>query len=352
VADGAWLALVIAAGLTMGRAIELLAARAIAPPVGAALVIGCAVVLSLPGGALSLWPRAQVWPSRAATERGLELPLLWKTLAAAPPGRVLFVRSGVPLVYGTEWYRPHTHITSLAPVMAGRPIVNGTFTHPSPVAAYVYRGDAEPGALTQLAEHLDGHTLFGRPLEDLGAVLESDGAERLGIAVVVALEDDLPSLSLRAASPPGTWRATSLPPFVVYTRTAAVAMPREIAPNRWLFDADGDPGTWVSAHLAYYPLWRAESGDVPLPTRQGPAGDLEVRLEHRDSAVTLSYRPGLPELTGVALSALVLLALLARRLRRRRHESARATAGSAGPRLAPRSQWTTVLRWARISRSN
>jgi hypothetical protein len=235
---------------------------------------------------------------------------LWKTLAAAPPGRALFVRSGVPLVYGTAWYRPHTHITSLAPVVAGRPIVNGTFTHPSPVAAYVYRGDLNGGALTRLAEQLDGHTLFGMPLRDLGAALEGDGPERLGIAVVVALEEDVPSLSLGPMSEHGAFRSTSLPPFVVYTRTAAVALPREVAPGRWQIEAHGEPGAWVSAHIAFYPLWHAKSGGVPLLTRQGPAGDLEVRLERRDSPITLSYRAGVPEVAGVTVSGLALLALV------------------------------------------
>src|SRR4030095_9553511 len=79
---------------------------------------------------------------------------LWTTLRTAPAGRVLFVRSGVPLVYGRDWWRQHTHITALTPLRAGRAIVNGTFTHPSPVAALVYRGATQGGAITELVERL------------------------------------------------------------------------------------------------------------------------------------------------------------------------------------------------------
>src|SRR5262249_56210235 len=107
---------------------------------------------------------------------------------------VLLVRSAVPLVYGSgerhEWYRPHTHVTALAPVFSGRAIVNGTFTHPSPIAALVYRGDAGPGAITRLVEQLDGMSLFGRALDALDAETFNRYADRLGIGLVVAIDED------------------------------------------------------------------------------------------------------------------------------------------------------------------
>src|SRR5205823_462021 len=134
--------------------------------IGLAGVVLFALV-SIRGETLTLWPRASQWPTYEATARGLRLPELWRTLETAPPGRVLFVRSGVPLVYGGDWWRPHTHVTALTPVGSGRDIVHGTFTHPSPIAALVYRGDAGRGAITQLAEQLDGRTLFGERLEAL-----------------------------------------------------------------------------------------------------------------------------------------------------------------------------------------
>jgi hypothetical protein len=89
------------------------------------------------------------------------------------------VRSGVPLVYGRDWWRPHTHITALTPLRAGRAIVNGTFTHPSPVAALVYRGATQGGAITELVERLDGRSLFGQPLDSLDATTFNAYVRRL-----------------------------------------------------------------------------------------------------------------------------------------------------------------------------
>src|SRR5712691_8017294 len=141
VADGAWIAFILAAGLGWSGARGTnghTARRADAEPrsrfrrrevlVGLAGVL-LVVLLSLRPGTFTLWPRAADWPSLRSVERGLRLGDLWTALREAPPGRVLFVRSAVPLVYGaprgTEWYRPHTHVTALAPVFAGRAIVHG-----------------------------------------------------------------------------------------------------------------------------------------------------------------------------------------------------------------------------------
>jgi hypothetical protein len=117
VMDSFWLTLVLAAGLGAGLLLERLPGRRVivtpALGIGAALV---AVVLSLAGdGTLAVWAKPGAWPSYPPTERGLRLPALWTALRTAPAGRVLFVRSGVPLVYGRDWWRPHTHITALTP---------------------------------------------------------------------------------------------------------------------------------------------------------------------------------------------------------------------------------------------
>src|SRR6266545_1488562 len=200
VADGAWIAFILAAGLgwSGARATNGHTARpADAEPrsrfrrrevlIGLTGVL-LVVLFSLRPGTFTLWPRAADWPSLRSVERGLRLGDLWTALREAPPGRVLFVRSAVPLVSGapggTQWYRPHTHVTALAPVFAGRVIVHGTFTHPSPIAALIYRGDAGPGPITRLAEQLDGRSLFGRPLESLDPETFNGYAERLGISEI------------------------------------------------------------------------------------------------------------------------------------------------------------------------
>src|SRR5262245_107404 len=167
--DGFLLALVVDASIALagirGRLNRL-------PEWGLAFaVIGGSALLAQPAArepTLTLWPRSDPtqWPKEAVVIAGTRLGDLWTALAQAPPGRILFVRSSVPLAYGEEWWRPHSHITALTPLRAGREIVNGTFTHPSPIAGLLYAGTADRRPIRVLVEQRDGVSLFGRPLEE------------------------------------------------------------------------------------------------------------------------------------------------------------------------------------------
>ena len=312
VVDGAWIALVVAGGVgatRLLRRLESLPFTQYAGPAlrGPALGLGTAALfalLSIGSTTLMLRPAAVSWPSLISIERGLRLVDLWSLLGRLPEGRLLFTRSGVPLVHGTNWWRPHTHVTALAPADSGRDIVHGTFTHPSPIAALVYRGDADREPITELAEQLDGHTLFGEPLDALDAEQFSARADRLGVVAVVALEDDVPRLHWLAEST-AFRRRLALAPFVVFTRESAVALPAA-RDGAWRVALTGDSGAWVSARLAYYPLWHAEADGAPLATRRGEDGLLEVRLTRASQTVTLRYGPATPEIAGLALSAVAL----------------------------------------------
>jgi hypothetical protein len=319
VVDGVWIALVMAAGLGWSRALgprsgprfrhrELL--------IGVAGVVLMVAVQPL-AGALALWPRAADWPSLASVERGLRLGDLWTTLRDAPPGRVLFVRSAVPLAYGTEWHRPHTHATALAPLFTGRAIVHGTFTHPSPTAALVYRGDAGRGAIGRLAEQLDGRELFGRELGALDAATFNMYAERLGIGVVVALDEDAPRLRGLDDNPAFVRRPVPSP-FLIYASRERAEIPRAIAHDRFTVTLATDRDAWVSARVAYYPLWRASAQGELVETRRGNLGDLELRLRPGARTVELVYAAGVPEIAGIVASgigAIIWLALIWRRAR-------------------------------------
>ena len=326
VVDSAWLAFVLAGGATAGRLINT--ASADRPRARAALslatVVG-ALFLALPGQTLTLWPRASEWPRYESIERGMRLDALWPTLRAAPAGRVLFVRSGVPLVYSSEWWRPHSHVTAMTPLAAGRAIINGTFTHPSPMAALLYRGDAGRGAIRELVERLDGRRLFGRALDELDSGVFNAYADRLGVSVVVALDEDVPRLRALRDNPLFP-RATPSPPFVVYTRWSPVVLPREVAPGRLRLTAEAAPDTWLPTRMAYYPLWHATSESRTMPTRRGDLGDLEVRAPRPGAVIDLVYKPGLAEAAGtvVSVASLSLLAILwtTARLRTRRAISA------------------------------
>jgi hypothetical protein len=307
ITDGFWLALALAAGVAAGRTLHRLARRhPLASPVAALLGVVVAVALSLTGrDTLTLWPRAHAWPTQAATERGLRLPALWSALREAPEGRVLFVRSGVPLVYGPEWWRPHSHITALTPLAAGRAIVNGTFTHPSPVAALVYRGDAGPEPIRQLVERLDGQSLFGQSLETLDAATFNAHARALAVSTVVALDEDLPHLPSLVDNPSFPSRRSE-PPFVIW-RGAAAPLPGAAGGGRWRLGLEATTEGWTSARFAYYPLWRASAGGHALPTRRGSRADLEVRLPPGPAIIELDYGAGTVERLGVALGTVGLL---------------------------------------------
>jgi hypothetical protein len=305
VADGAWMTLLIASGVGAGVIVHAVSRRL--PMAAAALGVTAALIaFSLPGKALALWPRAADWPSQASVTRGLRLDDLWRTLRAVPSGRVLFVRSGVPLVYGTAWYRPHTHITALTPVLAGREILGGTFTHGSPIAALAYRGAARPGAITKLAEQLDGDSLLGRPLDALDAASFDAFAARFRVAAVVALEDDGPRVTFLTDNP--RYRRLVVPPFLVFVATQPPSPIRRRADGTRDVSVD-TASDWASTGIAYYPLWRAERDGRPLATRRGTDGDLEVKVDASAGAVRLVYRAGIIEVVALGASAVVLLGL-------------------------------------------
>jgi len=328
VVDGAWIALVLAATLGWsGARSAVIPGQSDDTPSPALfpcreIVTGLAGVLLVVVAAwpsprtFTLWPRAADWPSLASIERGFRLPDLWTALREGPSGRVLFVRSGIPLVYGGPqrgaWYRPHTHVTALAPVFSGRAIINGTFTHPSPIAALTYRGDAGPGPITHLVEQLDGVSLFGRPLEALQPDTFARYADTLGVSVVVAIDEDAGHLSFVDDNRAFVRRAAP-EPFLIFVRRDPVTLPRSTSSGRWTISLSAGPDGWVSTRTAYYPLWRAEVGGVPVETRQGTDGDLQVKLDPGGGprTVDLDYRARAPEICGVVVTALGFLALVA-----------------------------------------
>jgi hypothetical protein len=315
VADGAWMALIIAAALSAARLTQRLPATI--PPaalgLGAVLVV---VLLSLRSDTLALRPAAAPWPALRSIERGLRLHDFWTALSRLPSGRVLFVRSGVPLAHGRDWWRPHTHATALTPAASGRDIVHGTFTHPSPIAALVYRGDAGRGPITQLVEQLDGHSLFGEPLHAMDVARFSTRAERLGIVAVIALEDDVTEVGWLAENTVFR-RRIALAPFAIFARESAVTLPSLGDTGTWRTTLTGEAGAWVPVRMAYYPLWRAEVAGGRLEKRRGADGMLEVRLTQPQQAVTLSYAAGVPEIFGVAVTFAALVAWAAAVWKRR-----------------------------------
>jgi hypothetical protein len=190
--------------------------------------------------------------------------------------------------------------------------VNGTFTHPSPIAGLVYTGAAANRPITLLVEQRDGLTLFGRPLEALTPAEFDRLAGRLRISAVVALDEDdgrLPFLD----DNPGFARPSRVGPFVIYAAREPRAIPMLVAPQRWQFRATDPAGGWAVTGFAYSPLWRARAGDQRLAARRDDLGMLEVKLPAGPSTVVeLSHAPGPAEWIGLGVSLLTGLLLVAR----------------------------------------
>jgi hypothetical protein len=293
-------------------------------PTAAIAVVSIALAVALSAGrerALTLWPRGwpNEWPKYETVARDVKFAELRHALSAAPAGRVLFIESAVPLdERGSDWRRPHTHLASLIPLNGGRDILNGTFTHSSPVAGLVYTGSAANRPVTSLVEQRDGRTLFGRPLSDLEPGTFDALAERLRVSVVIALDGDRGRVDFVAANPAFTG-PVSLGPFLLFTSREPRPLPAPDGDQRWRVTLSAPQGGWTSTGMAYSPLWHGLARGQPVPLRESDIGLLEVRIPPGDMVeVELEHRPGPAEWIGLALSVASLVSLAVAGYRRRR----------------------------------
>ncbi len=319
--DSFFLALILAASLGLALVHESIP-RLPTWWLAAASIGFCALISSwsLAEPTLSLWPRSGVneWPKYETVGRGLRLPELRTAVRQAPPGRILFIRSAIPLDYRPEWRRPHSHLTALTPLEAGREIINGTFTHPSPIAGLLYTGSATNRPITSLVEQRDGAMLFGRPLAELDARAFNELADRLRVSAVVALDEDQDRLDFVSENPAFS-RPSRIGPFLLFTGREARPTPSPSGAQRWQLAIGAHSGGWVSTGIAYSPLWQSRAGGERLPVRRGELGLLEVKAPAGPTVVIeLSHVPGAAEWAGTALSAASALALAIAWHRRRR----------------------------------
>jgi hypothetical protein len=264
----------------------------------------------------SVWPKTGDWPKRAETVRGSRIDALWAMLEQAPAGRILFLHSAMPLTYRPEWWRPHSHITALTPLESGRAIINGTFTHPSPLAGLLYTGSAANRPITLLVEQRDGVTLFGLPLGELSAEQFNRFAEALGVSAVVASDEDDGRISFLTEN-----QLFMKPEVIGFFRVFRSRVPRSIpersGPQAWRISAASHSAGWLKAGMAWSPLWRADSAGRRLAVRRDSFGMLEVDAPPGARLITIEHRPGAAELGGLALSFAAAIALLIASSRRR-----------------------------------
>jgi hypothetical protein len=242
-------------------------------------LIAVAVVLPDRGAhppTLALWPSREAWPTLEEIARQHQLDRLWSALRAGSD-RVLFVTSGLRLDPDPAWYAPHSHVTSLTPLRAGREIVHGTFTHPSPLAARFYTGQARlPARIDTLAERLDGRRLLGEPWERLPPAAFEHFARRLRIGTVVVPARDLARARFLG---PAYVPAGSASGFALFERRDRPWPSVErITSRRYRVLASPTGGVWIPTGVPAYPLWQVKSAAGRLETRADAWGLLEFRV--------------------------------------------------------------------------
>jgi hypothetical protein len=306
VVDGFVLTAVWAAGLGVGVVASHFAPRRWKAPgqrAAAITLVGLAALLARGSGVeptLTLWPRAADWPTVERIAREHDLSSLWSAIGGKPD-RVLFLTSSVKLDRDPAWYAPHTHILSLAPLLAGREIVNGTFTHPSPLAARFYTGRPIPPARNDtLVEKLDGRTLLGQPWESLPADAFDAFARRLRVATVVVPTDAVPRARFLGSE---YVRGRDAAGFTLFERRDR-PWPRveRITRRRYRVLISPTGGVWIPTGILAYPLWTVKSSHGVLETRADPWGLLEFRVPVDVFEAELVYSEGWLEWTSLALS--------------------------------------------------
>jgi hypothetical protein len=309
--DALVLATVWAGGLGAGVLLaRVIPATGAARPAVALAIIGLAALVEGEAArgpsreaTLSLWPRAADWPTVAAVTDAGGLDRLWSVLRGKPD-RVLFLTSSVRLDRDPAWYAPHTHLVSLAPLLAGREIVNGTFTHPSPVAARFYTGQAvPPERLDTLVERLDGKTLLGQPWESLTPQRFEIFARRLRVATVV-----LPAADVRRARflDERYALAHELAGLAVFERRTGADPPwprvERITHRRFRVLVSPAGGVRIPTGIPAYPLWEVKSARGPLPTQTDAWGLMEFRVPLDVFEAELVYREGWLEWLSLGLT--------------------------------------------------
>jgi hypothetical protein len=312
--DGLVQAAVWAAALGTGVIVDrLLPARADprSRPLVALLVIAIAAVLPDHGATpstLSVWPRAEQWPTLEEIRQEHRLDRLWSALRGRTD-RVLFVTSSLRLDQSLAWYAPHSHVTSLTPLYTGREIVGGTFTHPSPIAARFYTGQSVPPArLLTLAERLDGQRLLGEPWERLSTAAFDRFARRLRIGTVVVPARDAGRARFLA---PDYALAGEAAGFALFERRDR-PWPRveRITARRYRVLVSPTGGVWIPTGIPAYPLWQVKSAAGRLETRVDDWGLLELRVPVDLFEAELVYSEGWLEWTGLAVFVVAAVAWL------------------------------------------
>jgi hypothetical protein len=277
------------------------------------LAIGALVAIPFEQSALYYQPRQGDEPrflSEAITDYRLDE--LWRVLGETP-GRVLFVSYSTNLnAFKTAPFP--TTLTSLTPLFSKRPIIGGTYTAWSPIAAQLWVGKTHPPVLRGLSQDEDDQTLFGVPLVELSDAQLAQYCQRLNITAIVASINDYQTRILLDESPL----------FHSYYNNGFffVYKPRDIQAS-WVQaeGADVEPVSLTDDQIEMhvrsaqdnaqvilkeyaYPLWRAyDSTGKELPITEDSLALMRIALPvGQDYSVALQYKDDTPEHLGNSIS--------------------------------------------------
>ncbi len=244
---------------------------------------------------------------------------LWETLRQAP-GRVLFTSFSTRLnARGGEAFP--TTLAALTPLYTKRPIIGGTYSHWSPIAALVWVGNPTPPVLEGLAEDQDDRGLFGVAWEELDHAVFAAYCRRLNVSTIVASSYDYQTRLFLDASP-HLQSYFNNGYFFVYrlkdhagewfeARNATVEMAEHGDDSTALRVRSAQADAQVQIKQYAYPLWSAytEKGEQ-LPVTADDLGLIEIALPAgEDYVVTVRYEQGAVEQLGNWLSIVSTLVL-------------------------------------------
>ncbi len=242
---------------------------------------------------------------------GYRLNELWETLRATP-GRVLFTSFSTRLAgHGGEPFP--TTLAALTPLFSNRPLIGGTYSHWSPVAALVWVGKVNPSALWGLAEEQDDRALFGVPLEALADRQFAEYCRALNITAIVAGANDYQTRTFLDRSPYLQSKYNNGSFFVYEVKEPGAWFEAQRADVELLANADdqlsvrihsAEAGATLGIKIHAYPLWRAETDDHrSLPITRDEWGLMQLALPAgKDYVVTVRYEPGAVEALGNLIS--------------------------------------------------
>ena len=258
-------------------------------------------------------------------EAQYDLAAVWAVMANTP-GRVLFTSH-----YGLLYDIP-TSIKAATPMLSGREIVGGTFTHRTPVGSYLWTGQTRPPVLRGKVEHQDDKTLAGISWQSMNEDFLHDLARRFNVTLIVTTAADSRASAFLSSSTHfrPIWSnqlltfydVSGYEPTWIEAEHAAATVSRYA---RRAIDVDiveAKPGASLTIKVANYALWRAEIAGSFLPIETNDYGLMTLALPPGRYTVHFRYVRGWPEWLGTLLSLFTFLGASGLVLHRRINQAA------------------------------